>query len=311
MGWMDSHMTFKALEHDEPEFEACVHLSIIKLPWVLVFLPNSDSYFVGLLISLEMTIAHGGSSLNNPLRCYIFWTPQTINQGPHTAFTELLLQVEVETRGVKRASTDPREEESPGRNSGPLTSRLTDFILPTLPETGARMGVSLVTLPRVCLVILACLLRRLWQKNKWFLWRSDSNRVIREPSGQCLGTYSGTAHQRATESWRLQLLGHPASHRWRGGDRLLTWGTTHSQLSLPPLPGTGKITSARVSAVYLGATYPASGQPHLTTRGSRAGQMLEERAGWASLDRITDMHLSFFPWASPLSGTHVPQPELK
>ena len=43
-----------------------------------------------------------------------------------------------------------------------------------------------------------------------------------------------------------------------------------------PLPRAGSATSARVSTVYLGSTYPMADQPHLTTCQEQVGWMLEE-----------------------------------
>lgn len=246
-----------------------------------------------LLVSLEIINAHGKYSLNNGLHCYIFWTPQTVNQGPHTVFMELLLHMEIEMEGGKKSLNLPLRGGEPRKE-------------PRTPQIQ-------VALPRVSLVALVCLqsLKRLWQgANDFFC--SDSSRVIREPG------VSAWAH---TATLPTRVLQSPEGQSCWGfeqatGGEVVT-GDLHEErhprsAPSPPLLRTGSCTSVRVSGVYLGPTYSTSDQPHLTTSGEQvradAWRKSEMRI---FLDRRIDKPLSFSLWARPLSVTSLLQSELK
>lgn len=157
------------------------------------------------MISLEIMIAHSRMA-----SIIIFQTSQTVNQGPHKVVMELLFQVEVKTRVCKRASTDPWEEWSPEKNSGLLKFSEwvnTAYYSPHSSRNRERDG----SLPGDAGLFAS--IQETETGRKWFLWRSERGRVTRDSRGQCLGTYSSTAHKRVAESWRAHLVGHWASHR--------------------------------------------------------------------------------------------------
>lgn len=156
---------------------------------------------------------------------------------------ELFLQMEAETRGYKRASTDPQGEQSPGKNSGPLEFRwmtLTQhMILPTLPAIEKRMRVSLVKLA------FSYPLRRPGQGANDF-FEVTAAQWPGSPGG---GAWAGavalpTSMQQSPEGhhhW-TGAVGKPQAGRW--------WQTTYIRNDTQPAPSLAQGQECHISKTF-------------------------------------------------------------